>query len=416
MTGRIARSLLYASLAAVCAFPFASAHPAQKTVYSLEEILAIGLARNPHLAAGALEAEAREAAYRASRRLVNPEFGLDLGRAEYHDLEGGRATSGFSLSQPIESPFKRRNRIAIEKNSWEEAGHAQADRILETAAEIKVRACALLLLQEKERLLEKTAESARGMERIVRTRAELGEVKPLDAVKLRVEVLKAEKETNALRAETEMARQALNALLDNGLPADFSVSGTLAAAPVPIDEDALVERALAAHPRVRAAKERLERTQSRIRFVKGQRFPDLTLTGFSESGLDGVNRGVAVGLALPLWNFKTKEVAEASLLSRASEKELGAIRLDLARDVRAAVRRIRLAEETLAIFDSALLGEVEESLEIAEVGYREGEISLLDLLDSQRTYNSILGDYHQALYDWNAAMAALEKAAGGRVR
>ena len=52
----------------------------------------------------------------------------------------------------------------------------------------------------------------------------------------------------------------------------------------------------------------------------------------------------------------------------------------------------------------------------AEAGYGEGEISLLDFLDSQRTYNSVLGDYHQALYDWNDAMAALEKAAGGPVR
>ena len=34
---------------------------------------------------------------------------------------------------------------------------------------------------------------------------------------------------------------------------------------------------------------------------------------------------MAVGLALPLWNFKSREVAEASLLSRASEKELGVI-------------------------------------------------------------------------------------------
>lgn len=416
MKGSMSRPLRPAACAVLGAVLLAPFLLAGKTVFSLDELLVLGLSRNSRLAAGALEVRAREAAYQASRRPGNPEFGFDLGRAEFHNGGGGRATSGFSLSQPIESPFKRRPRIEIERSAWEEAGRTHANLVLETAAEIKVRYFAMLLLQEREHLLEKTAESARGMEAIVLKRAELGEVRPLDAIKLRVEVLKAEEEIAALRAEMETTRQDLNALAANGLPRDFSVSGTLEAAPRSLDEDALVERALAVHPLVLAGAARLEQSLSRVRFVTGQRFPDLTLRGFSESGLDGVNRGVALSLAVPLWNFKSKEAAEASLLSRASEKDLDGIRLDLARRVRAAVRRIRLAEETLSVFDSALLREVEESLKIAEISYREGELALLDFLDSQRTYNGILGDYHQALYEWNAATAALETAAGGPVR
>jgi len=417
MTGTRQRLLRPAALAAVFALGLASfAGPSQTMSYTLDELVAMGLARNPRVAAGALEVDARESAYRASRRLFNPEFGLQFGRAEFHDRDAGRDTHGFSLSQPVESPFKRRHRIGVERSAWEESSHAQTYRVMEVVSEIKVRYYALLLLQEQERLLEKTAASAREMEAIVRKRAELGEAKPLDAIKLRVEVLRAEKETTALRAEMETARESLNALLDNALAPDYSVSGTLAYIPVRIDEEELVERALAAHPLVRAGIERLEQSRSRIGLVKGRRFPDLTLTGFTDSGLDGVNRGVAVSLAVPLWNFRSKEAAEASLLSRASERELDGLRLDLAKEIRASVRRIRLAEATLSVFDDALLGQVEESLRIAEVSYREGEISLLDLLDSRRTYNSILGDYHRALFDWNAEMAALEKAAGETIR
>jgi outer membrane protein TolC len=98
------------------------------------------------------------------------------------------------------------------------------------------------------------------------------------------------------------------------------------------------------------------------------------------------------------------------------EREMGAERLELANEVRASVRRVRLAEETLSIFTTALLQQLGDSLHIAEVSYREGEISLLDFLDSQRTYNALLGDYHQALFEWNAARAALEKALGEPTR
>lgn len=418
MAASIERPRRPATLAAACALILAlpPALSAQKPAYTLDELVAMGLARNPRIAAGALEVSAAESAYRASRRLFNPDLEFRLGRAEFHDLDDGRGTYGFSLSQSIESPFKRRNRIGLERNVWEEKASAQEYLTMEVVGEIKVRAYALLLLQEKERLLERIAGSVREMEQIVRARADLGEVRPLDAIKLRVEVLKAEQATAALRAEMATARDDLNALLDNGLAPDFTVSGRLAYAPVRLDEEALVERAMSGHPLVRAALERLEQTRSQVGLVKGERFPDLALTGFAESGLDGVNRGVGVSLALPLWNFKSKEVAEAALLSRMSEKELGGLRLDLAKGIRAAARRIRLAEETLSVFDTALLREVEESLRIAEVGYREGETSLLDLLDSQRTYNSILGDYYRALYDWNAERTALEKAAGETIR
>ncbi len=418
MLAMLERSRRPAVVPAACALVLClvSALSAQKASYTLDELLAMGQARNPRLAAGALEVEAAAMAYQASKRLFNPDLEFRLGRAEFHDRDEGRGTYGFALSQPIESPFARRHRVGFEKNVWEEKAHAHRYLTMEVGGEIKVRFHALLLLQEKERLLGRIADSVREMELIVRKRADLGEVKPLDAVKLRVEVLKAEKERTALQAEMETARGELNALLDNGLAPDFTVSGALAYAPVRLDEEDLVERAMTGHPLVRAGLERLEQSRSQVQLVKGQRFPGLALTGFSESGLDGVNRGLAVSLALPLWDFKSKEAAEAALLSRMSEKELGGLRLDLAKEIRASVRRIRLAEGTLAVFDAALLREVEESLRIAEVGYREGEIPLLDFLDSQRTYNSVLGDYNQALYDWNAEMAALEKAAGETIR
>jgi cobalt-zinc-cadmium efflux system outer membrane protein len=58
------------------------------------------------------------------------------------------------------------------------------------------------------------------------------------------------------------------------------------------------------------------------------------------------------------------------------------------------------------------MSQAEQSLKIAEISYREGEISLLEFLDSQRTYISILRDYVDALFSWNAEKAALEKAVG----
>lgn len=384
--------------------------------FTLEEVISLGIERNPRVAAAALTADARRAAYQAARRFENPELEFSLGRAESHDRLTSRDTFGLSVSQRVENPLKRRHRLEAARKDWEEARQSQARIVLEESCGIKTRFYSLLYLERQEVLLEKIADSVREMHRLIEIRAEMGEARPLDAVKLLVEALQAEMELAALRAEGEETRGELNILLGGALPPDFHPDGELAFHPLPLAEEALLEHALAGHPRILEKRTLAEGAQSRVLFVKAQRFPDLTLKGFSDSGLDGLNRGVQFGLAVPLWNFRGRELAEATSLFLREEKELEAARLELAAEVRACLRRVRLAEETLAVFTGATLGQVEQSLGIAEAGYREGEISLLEYLDTQRTYNRVLGDYHRALLAWNTEMAALEKAAGAALR
>jgi len=416
MTTAFSMLLRKTALMALCGILMAAAPSGRDTAYTLDEILAIALERNPRIAAGALETKARESAYQASRALINPQIGFGLGRAEYHDRPEGRRTFSLAITQPIESPFKRHHRIAAERKAWEESLQSQAARTMEVVFDLKLRFYGLLLLQEREILLKRIAQSVREMEALVRKRAELGEVKPLEAIKLQVEALKAENDMAALQAEIDQSRENLNLLLDNALAPGFKVSGKLDSHAVSLDAEALIDRALAGHPWIQAAVNRLEQRRHTALSIKEQRFPDFALTGFEDSGLDGVNRGIGITLSIPLWNFKSSELAEAQSLSRMSERELGAARLELASEIRACVRRVRLAEKTLSIFTTALLRQVEESLAIAEASYREGEISLLDYLDSQRTYNSVLGDYYEALFNWNVEMAALERAAGVTIR
>jgi cobalt-zinc-cadmium efflux system outer membrane protein len=389
----------------------------ERANYTLDELVALGLKHNPSVLASFHEAAAQEAAYQASKRLFNPELEFSLGKGQSHYGLEERGTHGFSVTQPLENPFKRRFRVQIFRRAWEEASQRFELSSLELVSEIKVGFYTLLFLQQKEELLQRTERSVQETYALIQKRAELGEVKPLEAIKLRVEALKARKELNALQAERELARQNLNKLLGNNLPQDYTLTGTLDYQPLALaEEDKLLAGALSSHPYVLASQLQLERARSQISYVKWQRLPDLALKGFSHSELDGTNRGVGVTLDIPLWNFKGRELVEAENLSRKSEQDLISARLDLAEEIRSRLRQVKLAEETLAIFSDGLLRQAEESLKIARISYEQGEISLLDFLDSQRTYNSIMEDYYQALLSWNAEKAALEKALGDRIQ
>jgi outer membrane protein, heavy metal efflux system len=51
--------------------------------------------------------------------------------------------------------------------------------------------------------------------------------------------------------------------------------------------------------------------------------------------------------------------------------------------------------------------------ELAELGYREGQFSYLELLDAQRAYLTTFSHYLRAVAAANTAEAALERAVGG---
>jgi outer membrane protein TolC len=90
--------------------------------------------------------------------------------------------------------------------------------------------------------------------------------------------------------------------------------------------------------------------------------------------------------------------------------------MEISTEVKARLNEQRLSEQTIQLFHEGLLKQAEESLKISAESYKQGEISLIDYLDSQRTYNSILKDYQDSLYAWNTNKAALEKATGEEIK
>jgi cobalt-zinc-cadmium efflux system outer membrane protein len=391
-------------------------HSEEKKAFDLSEVIDLALENNPLLSAKKSEVEVRRATYEASKRLSNPEVELNLGKAKAFDEDFERNTGGIALSQHVENPFKRHHRIQVFEKDWEASRFSQGDLTLELIFTIKNLYFDILRLKSMQDLAQKNLDSIQKIHRLIQKRAQLGEIKELEAIKLLVESLIAQRELNQVQTDLLLAKEKLNQYLGNILPPKFSTVGTLSYAETGFAESAAIQKALQFHPRLKEQETRLEQANSNWSYVKWQRFPDFTLSGFSQNELDGRNTGVGISLDIPLWNFKSKEIREAEYLTRIEEEELRALRMEIAAEVKAGLHRLRLSEQSLQIFHQGLLKQAEESLKIAEVSYTQGEISLIDYLDSQRTYFSILNDYQDSLYRWNADKAALEKAIGEEIK
>ncbi len=390
--------------------------PEEKKEFSLPELIDIGLENNPILRAKHQDIEARKAAYQASKRLSNPELELHMGEGKSYDSSVQRNTDGVSLSQYLENPVKRHHRIQMYENEWQAIEYSFHFSRLGVIYDIKRLSYKILYLQSKEELARKNLISLEETHQLILKRVTLGEARELEAIKLYVEALKARNELNQIQAELRLAKENLNKFLGNSLPDSFSVLGKLDYAPLEIEEKAFLDKVLLSHPLLKEKETELEYAESRLNYVRWQRIPDFKLSGFIQNELHGKNKGIGLSFDIPLWNFKSKEIAEAESLLLKQNEELKALVMDITLEVKAKLNEQRLSEQTIKLFLEGLLKQAEESLKISEVSYTQGEISLIEYLDSQRTYYSILKDYQDSLYAWNVNKAALEKAAGEEIK
>ena len=89
-----------------------------------------------------------------------------------------------------------------------------------------------------------------------------------------------------------------------------------------------------------------------------------------------------------------------------------AIELQIAAEVTQAYNRYNVASRRVEQFDTALLNEAETIYKKKVYSYDQGETTILDLLNAQRTYNDVQVNYIETLYDCVAALVELERACG----
>jgi outer membrane protein, heavy metal efflux system len=388
--------------------------PSVRRIFTLDAVVAAGLDNNPDLQSHREAVKSRKAAYEASRLLHNPTLGVETGEGRPKSSTEAVRIGGLSLSQTIENPVKRTHRIRAMESEWLAAEHELHAEEAALVSEIKILFARILHFRRLMDIARSDAASLDDMLSLIRRRVDLGESRELEALKIEVEALRAKNVLHRVEVDLQLAREELNDFLGGVLPPEYETAGDLVYEPEDVDEAALLAGAVLSHPLVLVKESETAAARSRWSAVRWQRLPDPVLSGFAGEEMDGRKTGFGLSFEIPLWNFGSRETAEAAGLVLAAESALQAVKIRVAADIRTRVAGMRLTARTLGLFLGGLLTQADESLRIAEVSYRQGELSLLDYLDSRRTHLSILRDYEEALLQWQADKAGLEKALGIR--
>jgi multidrug efflux system outer membrane protein len=382
----------------------------------LQAVIAQALANNRDLRTAVLRIDEARAQYRVQRadRLPNVAAGGSAARSRV----GTGSFGGTGVGQPatgaggaatlnrydvnvgvsaFELDFWGRVRSLTEAARASYLATAQAQRAFRIGLIADVADAYLTLreLDERISLAERTVRARAGALEIARLRLDAGVTSALDFRQTETLLTQAQAELAALNQQRAQTRNALEFLVGGPLPADLP-------APLPLERQGIVETIapglpsvlLVNRPDILQAEEQLRAAGANIGAARAAFFPSISLTGLlgfastSLSGLfdeDGFTWSVGPNLTLPIFDAGRNR----------ANLDLAVVRRDISvanyeRTVQTAFREVAdalaarryLADQFVA--QQRALAAQRDRAELANLRYRNGVASYLEVLDAER--------------------------------
>jgi outer membrane protein len=315
------------------------------------------------------------------------------------------------------------------------AGYRQADYSLqatresirqsrqETILNVKRTFYGNLLARRFVEVSEEALTLAEGHYKNVKNLAEVGMASKFDLLRSEVETANLKPQLLRARNSLAVAGLGLKTLLGLDLEEPVEIRGELSFTPAELDVDGALEEALARRPDL--AQVRLQRRIAGevLKIARGSGLPTLALGGAYNTWADALKftKGtwesyytVSLVLNVPLFRGLTShaQVSQSKALVRQLEYTQKGFAEIVKFEVRQAVLNYNQARETLASQEKNV-DQAREAVRIAEVNYREGLATNLDVSGAQVALSQARTNHAQALYDCAVALAELEKAVGG---
>lgn len=322
-----------------------------------------------------------------------------------------------NLSQRLEWPGLRSARIEAAEQLAEAAyADLQADslRRMFEVAEAYTEAVAA---SQRRGVLEEVTEIFRRADRASEVMLAGGEVSGYRMRRLRIERARYE---NRLALEELAAADARRRLALLIVPRSDATqiypSEELREIPTAVAFETALQRARAQRAELESARANVEAAQSAVAVARRERLPEPTLTAGLKRQSDGF-KGIFLSTALPIPLFDRNQGMIAARQNRrsAAEARLSLVEARIEQDVRRAYEIYASLSGRVDLVSQGLLGEADELLHAARVGYAEGEMSLAELLDAAGAYRDARISSLNLIADFQIAYFDLLRAAGGTI-
>ena len=387
----------------------------ENDAFTLEQCVSIALEQNPLILSSLQQYQASLARIHQAKAFAHPSlnYDSDLQPSFFNFKNAGETYLG--VSQPFEFPGKQSVRGKIASKESEEL-LADIDLLkLDLTFLVKRAFYGLLLAQEKLTYAQRNQGLAQDFLDKAELKHEAGDVAQVEVLRAKVEAATAANEVRAATNDIRLARATLNYLISRKKYMPIEIAGNLKRDPIKLEFDSLLDRALITRPEMRRIGLSLEREHLQKKSATMSYLPDLEL-GVNRHRVEGEGSWWDVTLSMPIplffWQPKKGEIAEAEANIIAIQKEADHIKNTINLEVEEAYMNAITAENQIQLYETEIISQAEEVYNMFLFSYQEGEISSIELIAARRTLLESAQSYADALFNYEAALAALERSIG----
>jgi cobalt-zinc-cadmium efflux system outer membrane protein len=327
-----------------------------------------------------------------------------------------QAQFDLGIGYLFERGKKRQHRLQAARDQTEQTRDQVNDTQRQLIFNVAQQFVAVLLAQSTIDLANQDLDSFQQTVDISNERYKLGDLSEGDLLKIRLQLLQFQSDLSSARVAKVQALAQLRQYLGfESVPDNYDVDGHLAYERVKAGMDDLKALALRSRPDLQAAQQGVvaARSQESLAEANGKR--DLNVS-FDYTHTNGQSSGAFYfNIDLPIFDRNQGEIARTKYaITEAQEQQLEAAQQVLS-DVVSAYANLKSNDEIIRLYEGGYVDQAKESRDISEYAYKRGAASLLDYLDSERTFRANQLAYRQALASYMTALEQMRQAVGTRV-
>ena len=384
---------------------------ADNTKLSLPDLEALMFEQSPALRGASNAVDAARSAVETARALPNPQVEMMNGTRRPSAINP--TTNGnlktISVTQDLDMPWHRFPRVDGALAGLSAAQANEQSFRANMRAQLRLRYFDLVRRIAENRVAAEDVKLMEGIHKRIALQVETGEKAKFELVKANAELLNAQKMQESAGLRVRQARGALRALVGVQLPESYQVREQAHAFAPPAPFASVRDDVLKTNPelqRTRAERQQLDRQLSE---EKALRFPKIALRADQDQDPDWRSKRVGLAMSVPIWDWRGGPIGEAAAKLSQTDNQLAFQEFSLLQSLESAYQQYGIANAQVVALEGGIVSQAANALRIAELAYKAGEKSFLEVMDAQRVYRIARNELITAQFELASAWTEIER-------
>lgn len=390
---------------ALCPLFVYAQSPGQTETVSVDDAVQMGLKRNPQVAAGLTGLAANRATYLALGVPAPFSVGASQvgGTSTAASVNGDTSDTILSVSGTLDTSGQRRYQAASSHASYLANGYQFLETLLSIEHQIRDAYWTLGAANAQLEISEESLKEAQRVYALTVTQEKAGSSPHADVVRSSIDVANAKQAVLIARNGRQTAQITFNTLLSLPPQASIHLSSHLtedtSPAPTvtlpPLEE--IIREASHQRPLVKSAEESSRAANFAVHQAESSRFPDFN--AMYQRSVRNQLDAITLTISIPLFDFGgiSQSIRGAKDLKKQADFQKVQAEQQVAQQVSQAYADLETAIESAASYKKDILAPSTSLLEMTKLGYQQGALGILPVIDAESTIRTAKIGYISSL-------------------